>query len=148
MRLVAEQVVDLPVADVRRALGDPERFLTDLSSRLEPLPPEPGMVRHWRVTAHVAGAAREGRVWLPAPMPGDACRAVARMEGIGAELALDAAPDVTGGTVLRIDLRLAAAGLRGHALMAMLRLAEPTLRARLGVVLDRLADRLSAQDAV
>ena len=136
------------MADVRRALGDPERFLTDLSSQMEPLPPEPGMARLWRVTAHVGGAAREGRVWLPAPMPDDACRAVARMDGIGAELALDAAPDETGGAVLRIDLRLAAAGLRGHALMAMLRLAEPTLRARLGGVLDRLAGQLSTPDAV
>lgn len=140
--------MDLPVADVRRALGDPERLLADLSSRLEPLPPEPGMARHWRVTAHLAGVPREVRVWLPAPMPADACRAAARMDGIGAELALDALPDEAGGAVLRIDLRVAAVGLRGHALMVMLRLAEPALRARLDAVLDRLAGTLVAQGAV
>lgn len=142
MRLVVERSVGLPVAEVRRALGDPAGLLGGMLTRLEPLQPEPGMARHWRITAHLAGVPREGRVWLPAPMPVDACRAVARMDGIGAEIALEADPDGADGAVLRADLRVAAVGLRGHALMAMLRLGEPGLRARMEGVLDRVAGAL------
>lgn len=147
MRLVVQRSVAVPVAEVRRALSDPVGLMADLSPMLEPLPPEPGMARHWRITADLAGVPREGRVWLPAPMPADACRAVARMEGIGADIALEAAPDGAGAAVLRIDLQVAAAGLRGHALMAMLRLAEPALRTRLERLADRLAGKLLAQTA-
>lgn len=145
MRLVMERPVAAPVADVRRALGDPASLLADLSSRLHPLPPEPGMAQHWRVTAHLAGSPREARIWLPAPMPVGGCHAMARMDGIGADIALEAAPDGRDAAVLRIELRIAAAGLRGHALMAMLRLAEPGLRARLEQVLDRLAGALGSR---
>ncbi len=148
MRLVVERPVDLPVAHVRRALGDPEGLIAVLSVRLEPLPPEPGMARHWRVTGQLGGLPREGRVWLPAPMPADACRAVARMDGIRAELALEAEADRAdraGRAVLRADLRVAASGLRGHAVLAVLRVAEPALRQRLEVVLDRVAGALVAR---
>jgi hypothetical protein len=144
MRLVVQRPVAAPVDAVRRALSDPADLIDTLAPRLQPLPPEPGMAGHWRVSAPLAGSAREVRVWLPASMPADGCHAIARMDGVDADLALAAEPDGPRSAFLRADLTVAAAGLRGRALLAVLSLSEPALRGRVEGVLDRLAVRLAA----
>lgn len=145
MRLVVQRPVALPVDVVRRALADPAPLIDAMAPRLEPLPPEPGMAGHWRITAPVAGIAREGRLWLSAPCPDDACHAAARMDGVSADLALAAEADGLRAAQLRAEVTVAAAGLRGRALLAMLSLSEPALRARIGSLLDRLSAQLAAR---
>jgi len=147
MRLVVHRPVALPVDRVRRALADPAALIEALAPRLEPLPPEPGMTGHWRISVPLAGLAREVRVWLPAHHRDDGCQAAARMDGVAADFALLAAADGVRATCLRAEVTVAAAGLRGRALMAMLVVAEPALRARVGVLLDRLSAHLAAQAA-
>lgn len=145
MRLVVHRPVALPLDRVRRALADPVPLIDAMAPRLQPLPPEPGMSGHWRVTAPLAGIAREVRVWLLTPGPDAACHAMARMDGVAADLELVAEPDGAGAARLRAEVTVAAAGLRGRALLAMLTLSEPALRARLGMVLDRLSAQLAAE---
>lgn len=145
MRIVLKRPVAAPVDTVRRALADPTGLIDALAPRLEPLPPEPGMAGHWRVSAPLAGTVREGRVWLHEQRPGDACHAAARMDGVAADLALAAEPDGDDAAWLRADLRLAAAGLRGRALLAVLALSEPMVRDRAEMLLDRLSAELLAQ---
>lgn len=145
MRLVVHRPVALPVDQVRHALSDPAPLIDALAPRLEPLPPEPGMARQWRATATLAGIAREVRVWMPMHGQGAVCHAKARVDGVAANLELAAEPDGADAACLRADVTVAAAGLRGRALLAMLVLSEPALRARLATMLDRLSAKLTAQ---
>jgi len=147
MRFAMRRPVALPVDAVRRALADPLPLIDTLAPRLEPLPSEPGMAGHWRITAHVAGTLREGRLWLPAPQPADACTAQARAAGVTAGIALSAQPDGCGAAQLCADIDLAASGVRGRALLALLAVSEAALHARLEMLLDRLAAGLAARDA-
>jgi len=145
MRFVAHRPVPLPVEAVRRALADPAPLVGALAPRLEPLPPEPDMVGHWRIVAQVVGTLRECRLWLPAPQPADACTAQARAAGLSATIALSAAADGRGAAHLQADIRLVAAGLRGRAMLAILAASETALQARLETLLDRLAAELAAR---
>jgi hypothetical protein len=147
MRVVVRRPVSAPVDAVRRALSDPAGLIDTMAPRLEPLPPEPGMVGHWRARAPLAGTAREFRIWLPAPGPADGCIAAARMDGVSADLSLAAEPDGARSAWLRAEVTVAAAGLRGRALLALLALSEPALRSRLETVLDRLSAHVAAPPA-
>lgn len=144
MRLALQRPVPLPVDAVRRALADPVPLIGVLAPRLEPLPSEPGMAGHWRITAQVAGTARECRLWLPAPQPADACTAHAHAAGVTAGIALSAEPDGCGAAQLCADIHVVASGLRGRTLLAMLAVSETALQARLETLLDRLAAGLVA----
>ena len=145
MRLVVRRAAAVPVTALRRALSDPADLVAALLPWLDPVPPDAGMAAQWRISARVGDTPRDGRVWLPVPQPCDACHAVGRMEGLGVSVVVDAEPDTAGAAVLRVDVRLVATGMRARVLLGLLRVAEPTLRARIEGLADRLAQDVAAR---